>query len=99
MYTGISLPSQQSITAFRCYLPYERLVRDSHALLSIAARYQDVGKIAGRQMKSILIDGKMPGDLPVLSVDQYAYVINMTTARKLNMFPSVEILQIAETVD
>ncbi len=79
--------------------PYERLVRDSHALLSIAARYQDVGKIAGRQMKSILIDGKMPGDLPVLSVDQYAYVINMTTARKLNMFPSVEILQIAETVD
>ncbi len=79
--------------------PYERLVRDSHALLSIAARYQDVGKLAGRQVKSILIDGKTPGDLPVLSVDQYAYVVNMTTAKKLNMFPSVEILQIAETVE
>jgi len=79
--------------------PYERLVRDSHALLSIAARYQDVGRLAGRQVKSILIDGQKPGDLPVLSVDQYAYVINMTTARKLNMFPSVEILQIAETVE
>ncbi len=79
--------------------PYERLVRDSYALLSIAARYQDVGKIAGRQVKSILIDGKKPGDLPVLSVDQYAYVVNMTTAKKLNMFPSVEILQIAETVE
>ena len=79
--------------------PYERLVRDSHALLSIAARYQDVGKLAGRQVKSILIDGKKPGDLPVLSVDQYAYVINMTTARKLNLFPSVEILQFAETVE
>ncbi|MCZ6579376.1 MAG: ABC transporter substrate-binding protein [Gammaproteobacteria bacterium] len=79
--------------------PYERLVRDSHALLSIAVRYQDVGRLAGRQVKSILIDGQKPGDLPVLSVDQYAYVINMTTARKLNMFPSVEILQIAETVE
>lgn len=79
--------------------PYERLVRDSHALLSIAARYHDVGKLAGRQVKSILIDGETPGDLPVLSVDQYAYVINMTTAKKLNMFPSVEILQIAETVE
>jgi putative ABC transport system substrate-binding protein len=79
--------------------PYERLVRDSHALLSIAARYQDVGKLAGRQVKSILIDGKTPGDLPLLSVDQYAYVVNMTTAKKLNMFPSVEILQIAETVE
>jgi len=79
--------------------PYERLVRNSHALLSIAARYEDVGMIAGRQAKSILIDGKKPGDLPVLSVDKYAYVVNMTTAKKLNLFPSVEILQIAETVE
>jgi len=79
--------------------PYERLVRDSHALLSIAARYEDVGALAGRQAESILIGGKKPGDLPVLSVDQYAYVVNMTTAKKLNMFPSVEILQIAETVE
>ncbi len=79
--------------------PYERLVRDSHALLSIAARYQDVGELAGRQVRSILVDGKEPGDLPVLSVDQYAYVVNMTTAKKLNMFPSVEILQFAETVE
>ena len=79
--------------------PYERLVRDSHALLSIAARYQDVGELAGRQVKSILVDGKKPGDLPILSVDQYAYVVNMTTAKKLNMFPSVEILQFAETVE
>jgi putative ABC transport system substrate-binding protein len=79
--------------------PYERLVRESHALLSIAARYQDIGELAGRQVKSILIDAKKPGDLPVLSVDQYAYVVNMTTAKKLNMFPSVEILQIAETVE
>lgn len=79
--------------------PYERLVRDSHALMSIAARYQDVGALAGRQAKSILVDGKKPGDLPVLSVDQYAYVVNMTTAKRLNMFPSVEILQFAETVE
>jgi len=79
--------------------PYERLVRNSHALLSIAARYQDVGALAGRQAESILINQKKAGDLPVLTVDQYAYVVNMTTAKKLNMFPSVEILQIAETVE
>jgi len=79
--------------------PYERLVRNSHALLSIAARYQDVGALAGQQAESILIGQMKPGDLPVLSVDQYAYVVNMTTAKKLKMFPSVEILQIAETVD
>lgn len=79
--------------------PYERLVRQSHALMSIAARYHDVGQLVGRQIKSILVDGKKPGDLPVLSVDQYAYVVNMTTAKKLNIFPSVEMMQIAEIVE
>jgi len=79
--------------------PYERLVRNSQALMSIAARYQDVGALAGRQAKSILVEGKKPGDLPILSVDRYAYVVNMGVARKLNMFPSVEILQIAEIVE
>jgi ABC-type uncharacterized transport system substrate-binding protein len=79
--------------------PYERLVRESHALISVAARYKDVGALAGQQAESILIGKIKPGDLPILSVDQYAYVINMTTARKLNMFPSIELLQIAETVE
>jgi len=79
--------------------PYERLVRNSHALISIAARYQDVGALAGRQANSILVEHKMPGDLPVLSVDRYAYVVNMRIAKELNMFPSVEILQIAEIVE
>ena len=52
-----------------------------------------------RRSGIFLRPAEKPGELPVLSVDQYAYVVNMTTARKLNIFPSVEILQIAETVE
>lgn len=79
--------------------PYEHLVRKSDALLSVAARYYDVGQLAGEQAKAILIDRKTPGDLPVRSVANYAYTINMSTARKLKLFPSVKILQFAETVN
>ena len=78
--------------------PYERLVRDSHALLSIAARYHDIGRLAGEQAEKILVDGVAPGELPIARMTAFAYVINMEVARKLNLFPSVEILQIAETV-
>lgn len=78
--------------------PYERLVRDSHGLLSVAARYQDVGRLAGRQAERILVDGATPGSLPVARMTDFAYVVNMEVARKLNLFPSVEILQVAETV-
>ena len=78
--------------------PYERLVRDSHALLSVAARLYDVGRLAGEQAERILVDGIPPGDLPVTRMTDFAYVVNMDVARKLNLFPSVDILQIAETV-
>ena len=91
----------QGTKAFTIYIVFWRGCEESCDGFKeyIAARYQDVGKLAGRQVKLILIDGKKPGDLPILSVDRYAYVVNMTTARKLNMFPSVEILQFAETVE
>jgi hypothetical protein len=32
-------------------------------------------------------------------VTDFAYVVNMAVARKLNIFPPIEILQIAETLD
>ena len=79
--------------------PYETLVRKSNAYLSVAAREYDVGILAGEQIKKILVDGKTAGDLRVVSVDQYAYVINMAAARKLNLFPPVDILQISEIVE
>lgn len=78
--------------------PYEGMVRKSHALLSVAARYRDVGRLAAQQARKILVDGTAPGDLPVLAVEQFAYVINMDTASRLKLLPPIEVLQIAETV-
>lgn len=78
--------------------PYEHLVRDSQALLSIAARYSEIGRLAGQQAEKILQAGAVPGDMPVVRMTRFAYVVNMEVARKLNLFPSVEILQLAETI-
>lgn len=78
--------------------PYERLVRKSQALLSISARYADVGRLAAQQAEKILVDGRVPGELPIARMTNFAYVVNMEVARKLNLFPPVEILQFAETV-
>ena len=79
--------------------PYERLVRDSQALISVAARYTDVGRLAGTQAEKILVGGATPGDLAVARMTDFAFVINMTVARKLKLFPPLELLQIAETVN
>ncbi|MGI9569355.1 MAG: ABC transporter substrate-binding protein, partial [Desulfobulbia bacterium] len=79
--------------------PYQNTVTDSNALLSVAARYEDVGKLAGEQALTILKEGKKPGDLPVRSVSKYTYLVNMKVARKLNLYPSVEILQFAQLIE
>lgn len=79
--------------------PYEQLVRESQALISVAPRYYDVGRLAGEQAEKILVGKSAPGDLPVLRMTNFAVVINMNVARKLKVFPPLGLLQVAETVD
>jgi putative ABC transport system substrate-binding protein len=79
--------------------PYEPLVRKQQALLSIAARLEDVGRLAAEQALKILRDGATPGDMPILRATDFAYVVNMDVARKLGRFPPFAFLQVAETVN
>ncbi|WP_436637814.1 ABC transporter substrate-binding protein [Microbaculum sp. FT89] len=78
--------------------PYESLVRDSEALISVAPRYYEVGRLAGEQAEKILVGGAQAGDLPVARMTNFAIVINMDVAKKLKRFPPIDLLQVAETV-
>lgn len=78
--------------------PYEELARESQALLSVAARYEDVGRLAGAQAEKLL-SGATPGDLPVARMSKFAVVVNLEVSRKLKLFPPIALLQAAETVN
>lgn len=78
--------------------PYEELVREEQALFSIAARAADVGRAGAEQVLKILRDGRTPGEIPIARLQDFAYVVNMDVARKLNVFPPVDVLRIAEIV-
>jgi len=78
--------------------PYEHLVRESHALISVAAHLKDVGRLAAQQALRILRDGQDPGSLPIVRATEFAFVVNMDVARELNRIPPFAFLQIAETV-
>jgi putative ABC transport system substrate-binding protein len=77
---------------------YDAMARKSHALLAVASRYYSVGKLAGHQAKNILINHVDPVDMPIIGLSRYSYVINMETARKLNLFPPIKVLRYAEVV-
>jgi putative ABC transport system substrate-binding protein len=80
-------------------VPYEHMVLESQALMSVAARDYDVGKLAARQASHILLEGKRAGDLPILAMEEFAYLVNMKVAKKLNLYPPVEFLQFVEQVN
>ena len=79
--------------------PYEHLVQEAQALMSVAARDYDVGLLAGDQAAKILVEGRSPGELPVISIDQYAYTVNMRVAKQLDLLPSIDFLQFVEIVE
>lgn len=79
--------------------PYEHMVSASQALMSVAARDYDVGKLAGQQVRKILVEGARPGSLPVLGIEQFAYQVNMRVAKALNLYPPIEFLQFVEKIE
>lgn len=78
--------------------PYEEMVKNGHALISVAARYYDVGQLAGRQAVAILIDGASPGSLPVARMENFALTINLSFARDIGVWPPVDLLDFADVV-
>lgn len=79
--------------------PYEHMVSSSQALMSIAARDYDVGTLAGEQVRRILVEKAVPGELPVLAMENFAYLVNMRVAKALNLYPPVELLQFVEKTE
>lgn len=74
-------------------------IRESGALMGIVSTYFSVGKFAGYKAKQILLQGKNPGTLPIETLKQFSLLVNINTARKINFFPPVSILSVAEVVN
>lgn len=77
----------------------EVLVRESGALLAIGNRYYNIGQLAGFQAEEILVKGRKPIDLPVRSLSRYSFIINMETARRLELYPPIQLLRFADLVN
>lgn len=77
---------------------YEAMVRESDALIALASPYYNVGQLAGFQAERILTDGYQPGDLEVLGLDRFTVLVNIETARSLDLYPPMLLLRYAEVV-
>jgi putative ABC transport system substrate-binding protein len=76
----------------------ERFVAYADGLAGLVSRYYSVGAFTGFKAERILFDGVSPADIPVETLSRFSYLIRMDTARRLRVFPPIDLLRIAEAV-
>jgi len=68
------------------------------ALLGLIARYHSIGQLAGLQADQILFQGVAPGSIPIGSLRRFSLVIRMAVARRLELYPPMLLLRVAEII-
>ena len=76
----------------------EVLVRKARGLLGVAAKYSSIGRLAAMQAQNIIFRKKIPGELPIKKLDRYSVLINLTTAKELDLYPPISLLKISEII-
>lgn len=73
-------------------------VRDGQAMLGLVSRYELVGRLAASKVERILLDGVSPSDIPIETLERFSYLINFSSARRLEMYPPLSLLDYAEII-
>ncbi len=76
----------------------EVAVVESNALLGLVSRYYNVGQLTAERAEQILVEGRNPADIPIESLSRFSLIVNMQVARKLDLFPPMSLLNIAEVI-
>jgi putative tryptophan/tyrosine transport system substrate-binding protein len=73
-------------------------VRQSNMLMGLVSRAYNVGRFAGYKASEILIGGKSAQAVPVETLKRFSFIIRIPVAQKLNLYPPMRLLNIAEVI-
>jgi len=74
-------------------------MRDGQALIGLVSRYDNLGRFTALKARQILVDKKDPRDLPVEALSRFTYILNLGVAKRLTLYPPMNILSYAEVIE
>lgn len=77
---------------------YEAMVREADAVMAVANSYANVGKLAAGQAHKAVLEGATPGALPINALDRFSLFVNIAAARKIGLYPPLQLITLAEIV-
>lgn len=74
-------------------------LRDGEAMFGLVSRYETVGRFTAAKVRDILVNGKRPDEIPVETLERFAYLIRLGVARQLGLYPPLPLLRYAEVIE
>ena len=96
---------RQTITeeALRHHLPVftsvDRPIKDSAVLMGLVAPYVHMGRFTAFKVEQILMERRLPQDLPIETLHRFSYIVKLPVARQLDLYPPLAILNYAEVIE
>ena len=87
-------------TALAAHLPTfsatEIALREGTALFGLVAGYENVGRLTAHKAAQILYQHKAPAQIPVETLTRFSYLVNMSVAAQLQLYPPLKVINYAE---
>lgn len=74
----------------------EIALREGKALFGLVAGYENVGRLTAHKAAQILYQHKPPAQIPVETLARFSYLVNMSVASQLQLYPPLKVINYAE---
>lgn len=71
-------------------------LRDGKALFGLVSGYESVGRLTAHKAARILVHQVPPAAIPVETLARFSYLVNMSVADKLSLYPPLKVINYAE---
>jgi putative ABC transport system substrate-binding protein len=78
------------------YSATEFALREGKALFGLVSGYEAVGRLTARKAAQILVEGRAPSSIPVETLPRFSYIVNMSVAAELDLYPPLKVINYAE---
>lgn len=74
----------------------EILLREGKALFGLVSGYESVGRLTAHKVQQILRQRMAPAGIPIETLARFSYLVNMSVAAQLDLYPPLKVLNYAE---
>ncbi|MBA5687485.1 ABC transporter substrate-binding protein [Rugamonas apoptosis] len=74
----------------------EVYLRDGKALFGLVSGYESVGRLTAHKAAQILVHRMAPAAIPIETLARFSYLVNMSVADQLQLYPPLKVINYAE---